>query len=228
LCAALARARAARAPRARSHRPPTPQPPTPPRPQLISDCATCTKDGDSIFCSAAASPDNFVRNATASYSIRMKEALLGPSDGSKFCWAGTFGRLLQNSGGPYTMLGSSNVTVSLACGDKQLFYRQCVLDSQTATILICVGGIVVLLLTTCACFSCGCCRCCNNAGDDSKYGLCNRFCPWMPCSDPPFKEPEMDKALVNPLNEKDAGRSLFGARAGVHARAFASGRARAR
>jgi hypothetical protein len=32
----------------------------------------------------------------------------------------------------------------------------------------------------------------------------------MPCSDPPVKEPEMDKALLNPMSEKDANRSLFG------------------
>lgn len=83
-------------------------------------------------------------------------------------------------------------------------------DAQTTTILLSVGVIILVLGCTCTCFSCGCCKCCNNIGDDSKYGMCNRFCPWMPCSDPPFKEPEMDKALLNPMSEKDANRSLFG------------------
>jgi hypothetical protein len=33
---------------------------------------------------------------------------------------------LKNKGGPYDMLGSSNVSANLGCGEKQLFYRQCI------------------------------------------------------------------------------------------------------
>jgi hypothetical protein len=54
----------------------------------ISDCAACVKDGNSIFCSSADSDDNFVRNTSSAVTIRMKKALLGPSDGGKYCWAG--------------------------------------------------------------------------------------------------------------------------------------------
>ena len=166
---------------------------------LITDCSVCTKDKNSIFCTAAASDSNYVYNGSVRMTISQKKAKLGPGPGASFCWAGawrrpaqeraaalasapaavprgdltspphphllpppgTFGTLLQNSGGPMDVLGSSNVSVDLACGDKQLFYRQCVLDTQTTEILIGVGSVLILAICTCTCFSCGCCKCCN-------------------------------------------------------------------
>jgi hypothetical protein len=65
---------------------------------LISDCNACTKDGDSIFCTAAASDRNFVANGSASMTIAQKKQLLGPSDGAKFCWAGARGRAARPRG----------------------------------------------------------------------------------------------------------------------------------
>jgi len=51
---------------------------------------------------------------------------VGPGDGAKYCWAGTFGSLLKNQGGPWDgLLGSNNVSASLSCDSNNLFYRQC-------------------------------------------------------------------------------------------------------
>jgi hypothetical protein len=55
---------------------------------LISDCAKCVADKNSMFCSAAASDDNWVQNTTTRLTIAQKKQLLGPSDGAKFCWEG--------------------------------------------------------------------------------------------------------------------------------------------
>ena len=82
---------------------------------------------------------------------------------------------------------------------------------QMAIILICVFSVLFVCCTTCVCFVCGFCTCLNAKDDDSKWGMCNRFCPWMPCADPPHKEPEIAQSLINPLTEKDQKSSLFGA-----------------
>ena len=64
---------------------------------LISDCATCTSgQKDSIFCSTAESDDNYVSNATARVTIKIKKAALGAADGAKYCWSGELGHLLQS------------------------------------------------------------------------------------------------------------------------------------
>ena len=93
---------------------------------MISDCSACTNDKNSIFCTQAASDSNFVANRTAGVTIAQKKSLLGPSLGAKYCWVGTFGGLLQNSGSYDSILNSENVTVNLGCDTQQLFYRQCV------------------------------------------------------------------------------------------------------
>lgn len=67
---------------------------------LISDCASCTTDRNSIFCSEAkgADTDNWVNNGTlkvtiadkktrAQYNMNANEPL-GPADGAKYCWSG--------------------------------------------------------------------------------------------------------------------------------------------
>ena len=58
---------------------------------LISDCAKCVADKNSVFCSAAASDNNWVQNTTTRLSIAQKKQMLGPSDGAKFCWEGEEG-----------------------------------------------------------------------------------------------------------------------------------------
>lgn len=68
---------------------------------LIFDCAECTKDKNSIFCSEAKGGDteNFVNNGTLTINIRDKKTQpqwnpaangqpLGPADGAKYCWTG--------------------------------------------------------------------------------------------------------------------------------------------
>lgn len=40
--------------------------------------------------------------------------------------------------------------------------------------------------------------------------MCNRFCPFMPCADPPEKEDVIHGSLVNPLSEEENKSSLFG------------------
>lgn len=54
---------------------------------MITSCDDCTKDKNSIFCTAGADGD-FVANATYKITIKQKKALLGASDGSKYCWSG--------------------------------------------------------------------------------------------------------------------------------------------
>jgi hypothetical protein len=90
---------------------------------------------------------------------------------------------------------------------------------MVVAILLCVCG------TTCCLFLCGCCKCLNNAGDESKYGLCNRFCPWMPCSDPPEKKEEAPSWMANPQSEEENRSSLFGRNPMLSAQVRASGRA---
>ena len=59
-------------------------------------------------------------------------------------------------------------------------------------ILIAVGSIVVVGGTTLLLLCCGCCRCLNEAGDESKWGMCNRFCPWCHlCADKHLREVEV-------------------------------------
>ena len=59
----------------------------------------------------------------------------------------------------------------------------------------------------------------NNKDDESKCGMCNRFCPWAPCADPPVKVPEMDKSLLNPMTLEQQGKSLFGKKSALAAAA---------
>jgi hypothetical protein len=54
----------------------------------IVDCEACVADDDSIFCTNAKSDSNFVKNATYTINIRMKKAMYGAADGSKYCWTG--------------------------------------------------------------------------------------------------------------------------------------------
>ena len=134
---------------------------------LISSCATCTADGNSIFCSQASSPSNFVSNATAGLTIAQKQALQNnAATSSSFCWEGTFGKMLNGNVNNGTVLGGgagfTGVSCNLACDATNLFYRQCVLNTQM-TIGLMVGGILLCLCgTTSTCFCCGCCKCCND------------------------------------------------------------------
>lgn len=179
---------------------------------MISDCGECTRDKDSIFCTEAAADDNYVKNSTTTITIAQKKRNygLGPADGAKFCWEGTFGSMLNNQGGPMDVLGSSNITANLQCAKRQLFYRQCVIPAEMAIALIAVAAFLCVCGSTCVCFVCGCCKCLNNKGDVSKWGMCNRFCPWMPCADPPEKDDDVPKYLQNPLTEQENKSSLFG------------------
>lgn len=166
--------------------------------------------------------------------------------------AGTFGALTHNTGNYDELEGSRNVTVNLGCPLNNLFYRQCIIPLQMAIILIvrmntaavgfrlrprpdlsslilqAVGGFVFLCGTTCICFVCGCCKCCNRPGgkvpeqreacvdctvkyaDESKWGMCNRFCPWMPCADPQKKDDAPASWQHNPVTEEENKSSLFG------------------
>jgi len=57
----------------------------------------------------------------------------------------------------------------------------------------------------------------NNKEDESKWGMFNRFCPWMPCAEPPPKQPEMDKTLLNPMTKEQQEKSLFGKKSTLEA-----------
>lgn len=187
---------------------------------LISNCAECTKDGDSIFCTEGKGGDaaNFVSvfnnslNPPAAVRVDLvkKKQDLGASDGGKYCWAGTFGKLLSPSIDNTDILESLNVTARLACDNRNLYYRQCVLSAETTAIFLAFGILGFLCATTCCCFWCGCCKCLNNKGDESKWGMCNRFCPWMPCSDPPDVVKETPNWMDRPQSEEENKSSLFG------------------
>lgn len=109
---------------------------------------------------------------------------LGPADGAKYCWSGTFGKLTNNAGNYSDLLGSPSVLVKLDCDSTNLFYRQCVIPAQMAIILMTIAAIIFVSAVTALFFCCGCCKCLNEPGDDSKYGMCNRFCPYCTiCAD---------------------------------------------
>ena len=76
--------------------------------------------------------------------------------------------------------------------------------------MIAVGVILVVCIVTCCCFYCACCTCFNNKGDISKFGMCNRWCPWMPCSDPPPKVEEAPAWHYTPETVDENRKSLFG------------------
>lgn len=57
---------------------------------MISDCAECTKDKNSAFCSEAKSDSNFVSNSTTRITIRQKKQWLGASAGASYCWTGKY------------------------------------------------------------------------------------------------------------------------------------------
>ncbi len=54
---------------------------------MITDCAECTADRNSIFCTQGEDSD-FVKNSTYKVTIREKKARVGAADGSKYCWSG--------------------------------------------------------------------------------------------------------------------------------------------
>lgn len=55
---------------------------------LISSCAECVTDRNSIFCTSASSDANWVSNGTVKMTIAAKKALLGPGPGASYCWQG--------------------------------------------------------------------------------------------------------------------------------------------
>lgn len=123
---------------------------------LISDCAECTTDKDSVYCSDSTSDDNFVSNGTLKVTTAQKKSSnppygVGPSAGSHFCWAGTFGQLLYANGNYPSLLNSNNVTAKLGCDSQNLFYRQCVIPTQLAIILMSFAALICVCCTTCVC-----------------------------------------------------------------------------
>jgi hypothetical protein len=180
---------------------------------MISTCEECTKDKNSIFCTSADSDGNFVANGTMTVSIADKKRILNSvTDGERFCWSGTFGKLTNDVGnfGDTDILGSVNVTAQLACSKKNLFYRQCVIPAEMAIVLIAIASVLCVCSTTCVCFYCGCCKCCNLPGDDANCGMCNRWCPWMPCATKAKKEEEQPEWMSNPATEEQHMASLTG------------------
>lgn len=143
---------------------------------MTSSCAACTSDRNLIFCGQAASDDNFVSNGTVSVSIRDKKQQLGSLDGSMFCWAGSSNGLMWMDGQYSNVLGSEVVMASLGCQQQFLFYRQCAVSQQTSIALITVGAILAAAAGAFTLFCCGVCKCWNDKGDDSRWGLCNRAC----------------------------------------------------
>ena len=50
-----------------------------------------------------------------------------------FSPTGTWGTFIKNEGGPYDVLGSSNISAHLDCGQKQMFYRQFISEEKKST-----------------------------------------------------------------------------------------------
>lgn len=75
--------------------------------------------------------------------------------------AGTFGAMLNTQGNMSNgILGSTTwVYVDLECGGMDLYYRQCILAADIATILFVIGSIIFVICcgTFCVCF--GLCKC---------------------------------------------------------------------
>lgn len=104
---------------------------------LIYDCAECTKDKNSGFCMEADSDSNFVQNKTMRVTIAQKKNdprysangvdKLGPVDGAKYCWEGTFGTLknLVIVQQDMPALADVNITATLGCASDKTYYRNC-------------------------------------------------------------------------------------------------------
>lgn len=104
---------------------------------LIYDCAECTKDKNSGFCMEAESDNNFVQNKTMKVTINQKKNdprysangvdKLGPVDGAKYCWEGTFGTLKNTVIFQQDMpaLADTNITANLGCASDKTYYRNC-------------------------------------------------------------------------------------------------------
>lgn len=190
----------------------------------ITVCEKCVTDKNSIFCSEAESSADFVSvrvfptfrpgftpvPKNVKLTIEDKKKNFGVSDGAKFCWSGTFGKMLDQSMYEGAIFGSQFVNASVSCSSKNLFYNQCALPVELSIILLTIGTIVGTCGVSCGLFLGGCCRCCNNRGDDSRWGMCNRFCPWMPCADPPRTEKVIESSIINPITDEDHLSSLFG------------------
>jgi hypothetical protein len=149
---------------------------------LINKCEECVSDKNSGFCSQAGAQTNFVQNKTDKVTIANKK--IDPRwgqqgvDGNKYCWEGTFGALKNTNIKGVDLLGDANVTAFLECAQDNIYYRQCFIAAQTAIILMALGSIAFVGGLTLILLCCGFCKCLNEEGDTSKYGLCNRFCPW--------------------------------------------------
>jgi len=112
-----------------------------------------------------------------------------------------------------TNYGSSNVTSKVSCPNNKLFYNQCILDAGTTIVLIAVGSTFMLLASVALLFIFGCCRCCNQADDNSNFGMFTTIGMATGCIP---EDPEMKLRRENPEKyremeaQKNAASGLFG------------------
>lgn len=77
-----------------------------------------------------------------------------------YCWDGTFGTLLSESGDKQWAYTEPVVTWKVECELGFLLYNQCIISALVAIILMAFGSTVFLIAVTALCICFGCCNCC--------------------------------------------------------------------
>lgn len=145
------------------------------------------------------------------YTLKQKVAANpGGSSPQSFCWSGTFGSMLYGNARNESIPKFTDYAVSsnLICPTNKVFYNNCTIDAQSAIIMMVFGALIFIIGVSVTLLCCGCCMCCNRKGDTSKYGCCNRFCPWCKiCADAHLTGGEV--VVVSKTGQEDAS-SLTG------------------
>ena len=110
-----------------------------------------------------------IKNATLTQYVKVAENG-DPWVPGKFCWSGTFGRMIDNEGNFTSgLLGSSEwIYANLTCKMENLYYNQCILPGTIAIVLMVIGFIVFTVVVTVICICFGFCKC----GTDDELGCC--------------------------------------------------------
>tara|TARA_Y100000780_G_C13560243_1_gene368817 strand:+ start:37 stop:600 length:564 start_codon:yes stop_codon:yes gene_type:complete len=114
--------------------------------------------------------------------------------------AGTFGAILKTQGNMSGgILGSPSwVDVNLECNGMNLYYRQCIIPADLATVLFVIGSLVFFCCASMFCVCCGLCKCrTDNEWHCCYVATCKRVSCWAPKSE--VSTSIEDKAIARTL-----------------------------
>jgi hypothetical protein len=150
--------------------------------------------GGSVFgCRSRVSQDSvFCRQGSASvtvFNISDPNVAVATETATVYCWDGTFGSLLSDTGKKQWAYTTPIVTWKMECELGFLLYNQCIISALVAIILMAFGSTVFLIATTALCICFGCCNCCfvkrkYAESDDDKVRTLAPACP--PLAAPPL------------------------------------------